>query len=90
MVEEFFGEYAFFSQNMRKTTARSKNYLEVCVIHKRDFLQNIENYPECLRILNKIYTEINQTKDLSILGIVCYVCNKKGHLSVDCEGFNKI
>ena len=90
MVEEFFGEYAFFSDYPRKATAKSKNYLEVCVINKIAFLAKIESFPQCHQTLEIIQHEVNNNQDLTLLGIVCYVCQNIGHLSVDCDFFNKI
>jgi CRP-like cAMP-binding protein len=44
-VDEFMGDYAFFSDQRRKATARAKSFSEVLKLDKHDFLENIISFP---------------------------------------------
>ena len=45
-IDDFLGEYSFFSEKKRMASARSKNFYEVLRIEKSDFLKTIKSYPE--------------------------------------------
>ena len=45
-IDDFLGEYSFFSEKKRMASARSKNFCEVLRIEKLDFLKTIKSYPE--------------------------------------------
>lgn len=83
--DDFMGEYAFFSGLPRKATARSKSFTEVLTLYKMDFLAKAEESTGAIDTFTIIQNEIVQNNDLSLLGVVCYVCQKVGHLSVDCS-----
>ena len=44
-IDEFFGEYAFFTGEKRKASARAKHFTETLKLEKNDFLDAILNFP---------------------------------------------
>ena len=44
-LDDYFGDYAFFTGQKRKASARAKNFSEVLKLDKKDFLDSIINFP---------------------------------------------
>lgn len=57
------------------------------VLDKQDFLGVIQNFPEVEQTYQNIKTDITKHKDLSKLGVHCYLCGDSKHISVDCPEF---
>jgi CRP-like cAMP-binding protein len=45
-IDDFFGEFAFFSGSERKTSAKSKNFTETLTLKKVRFNESLEEYVE--------------------------------------------
>ena len=88
--EDFMGECAFFSQGLRKATARSKTFTQVIKLIRKDFLEQADSFPKAALTFENIQQEINQFNDYRSIGLTCYVCEKVGHISTDCKDFDKI
>lgn len=84
------GEFAFFSGRPRKATARSKSFTEVLTLYKSDFMIKAEEFEGIIDTLTIIQTEILSKNDLTLLGVKCYVCERIGHLSMDCNQYFSI
>jgi len=89
-VEEFFGSYAFFSGQPRTVTAISKHFTEVLSLPRKRFIEWAEEFPEAKEMHTTIAQKINKAQDVTDIGLVCYVCNRLGHMSVHCDQFFKI
>lgn len=92
-----FGEIGFFTDNPRLLSAKSRDYTELYVIDKSDFLRIAEDYiyaivsSETLTHLQQAYHTIRSSlleeENYFILNTKCYVCEKKGHISLACPYF---
>ena len=63
---------------------------EVFSLNRIEFEKEIAPFYDAQILDERIKRTIKTTRDLSIIGIQCYVCKEKGHLSVDCKQFDKI
>ncbi|CAI2364970.1 unnamed protein product [Moneuplotes crassus] len=84
------GELGFFSNQKRRATMRSNTFTEVLHISKDAFLQIAEIDTESGKILRMIQNKIKRKKNLSCIGIYCYICENPGHISLDCKSFHLI
>jgi hypothetical protein len=50
----------------------------------------METSQEAEATYNEIQEEIKETGKLDMIGIICYICQKEGHVSVDCPDFHSI
>lgn len=53
-TDDIIGEFAFFSGQARKATARSKHISEVLILNQSEFMMNAENYPKAKQIFMNI------------------------------------
>lgn len=84
------GECAFFTGEARTVSARSKNFTDVITLFKHDFLQTTEEFPKALATFLEIQDDIKRNRDYSRIGVQCYICEKLGHISIDCPQFGNV
>lgn len=90
IADDFLGECAFFSQKLRKASARSRTFTEVIRLSRLDFMQQAESFPRVLHLVEMIQREINQYGDYTSIGVKCYICEQIGHIATDCKRFDEI
>ena len=86
-VESCFGEVSFFSGLPRSATVSSKAFTETMNISKKSFMETLKRYTMNSKIFEAIHESINEKGDLSPIGVKCYVCDKIGHMSMDCKEY---
>ncbi len=84
------GEIAFFTGERRTVSAQSKNFTDVITLFKQEFLQITDEFPKALTTFLEIQEEVKKNHDFSRIGVKCYVCDKLGHISIECPNFNQI
>jgi hypothetical protein len=84
------GECAFFTGEARTVSAQSKNFTDVITLFKHEFLLTSDEFPKAMATFLEIQDEIMQNRDFSRIGVKCYLCEKLGHISVDCTEFEKV
>jgi CRP-like cAMP-binding protein len=89
-ADDFLGECAFFSQKLRKASARSKTFTEVIKLGRADFLSQAESFPRVVTQVQIIQQEISQYNDYTLIGVKCYICGDLGHIATDCGLFDQI
>ena len=89
-IDNFLGEYSFYTEKPYTCTARSKNFTEVLTLTRPIFLETIDQFPEEVNTYFEIKRQIMEENDLSSVGVVCYVCGVLGHMSIHCDNFEKI
>jgi Cyclic nucleotide-binding domain/Zinc knuckle len=85
--DDFMGECAFFSGEPRSASARSKNFTDVIVLNKNDFISTTDEFPKAYQTLLDIQNKIKFKRDYSQIGVKCYICDRLGHISVECPQF---
>jgi CRP-like cAMP-binding protein len=88
--DDFFGEIGFFSEKARQATAKSRDFTHLLVLDHDSFEKKAEEFRKTMHRFYLIKNSINQSNDYKHLKITCYVCNKLGHIAIDCKDFNKI
>lgn len=88
--ESCVGELAFFSGQNRRATLRSNTFTEVLHISRSTFQDIAELDSESSKILKMIRNKIKKRKNLSSIGVVCYICQCSGHISLDCKNYHLI
>lgn len=88
--DDFTGECAFFTGEVRRVSARSKNFTDVITLSLHDFIIKTEEFPKALTTYHEIKAEIQASRDFSRIGVTCYVCEQVGHISIDCKEFTRI
>lgn len=95
--EDNFGEIGFFTDQPRILSAKSRDYCDLYVIDKRDFIKIAEDYIHAIVItillnLQQTYHTIRSSlieeKNYFVLNTKCYICGKKGHISLGCSYLN--
>lgn len=91
--EKYVGEISFFTELPRQATVKAKDFTEVLVLKREDFLSmalKVENM-QALSMYHKMRESviINQ-KDFRMLKIRCYVCYSVGHIALDCKQFPRL
>ncbi|CAD8186090.1 unnamed protein product [Paramecium octaurelia] len=81
---QFFGENSFYTLNPRKCSAKSIGFTKIFSINRDDFLQVLSKTD--LQKFHNIKDRILQ--NLSIDGMLCYLCNKDDHILFDCKYLN--
>ena len=86
LVDEYFGEVAFFSDLNRQATARSRGFTEVLSLNKESFVDtaNMQQYSGAAKTYSEIFEKLTGG-DYSVIYATCYLCEKVGHISVHCE-----
>lgn len=69
-AESCCGELAFFVDQPRRVTIRSKNFTEVLYISRDDFLNIVEEDEISMNILQVIQRKIRKRKNLTGIGVV--------------------
>jgi hypothetical protein len=88
--DDFMGECAFFTGEARTVSAQSKNFTDVITLFKHEFLLTSDEFPKAMATFLEIQDEIMQKRDFSRIGVKCYLCDRLGHISVDCTDFDKV
>ena len=88
--DDFFGEIGFFSEKQRQATAKSRDFTHLLVLDYDKFSEKTEEYKKTMHHFYLIKNALNQNNDYQYLKITCYVCNKIGHISINCPDFHKV
>ena len=86
----YVGEVAFFSDKKRSVTCKAKTVIESLKLDKDEFLEACEQHEHSKFLYERIVTNIRTTDNLSEIRVYCYVCNRLGHLSIECPQFDEI
>lgn len=78
-----FGELGFFLGICRTASARCDSFTELVSIDKKTFTRLLSDHPSEQEITKEILKRAQ--KDLSILGIKCYLCKRLTHIAKDCK-----
>lgn len=77
MVDEYFGEVAFFSELNRQATARSRGFTEVLSLNKENFKETAEcqSYPGAAKTYREIHEKLTfPPHDYNAIYAICYLC----------------
>ncbi|CDW85756.1 UNKNOWN [Stylonychia lemnae] len=85
--DDYFGEIAFFTDEQRCTTMKSRDFTELYIIERENFLELAEEYDDVIKFYHEIRHQIFTKKDYSLLKLECYICRKIGHRAIDCVSF---
>ena len=89
--EEYFGEITFFADDrVRTASARSKDFTEFLVLDRSDFINSGLTNPMALEVYCNLKQKLAVSKDLSPLGLKCYLCESLGHIASECDDFSMI
>lgn len=78
-----FGEIGFFLGICRSASARCDSFTELVYLDKETFNRLLTDHPSEQVITKEIIRRAE--KDLSMLGIKCYLCKKLTHIAKDCK-----
>eukprot|EP00347_Sterkiella_histriomuscorum_P015001 403358691 len=84
-VGDCFGEIGFFTDDPRMLTAKSRDYTQLYVIEKKDFMHIAENYITAIQSYHQIRSAMKEEANYLVLNIKCYICDKKGHVALGCQ-----
>lgn len=82
--QQHFGEVAFFSKMPRTASVRSLCFTELFSLERSVMDEVCAESPEALVKLTLLQKELNEG-NLRSLGVSCYVCNKPGHVAINCN-----
>ena len=88
--DSWVGELSFFTGLPRRATIRAKSFIETLNITKDDFYRTSKDDEDAMKLLRMIKNKIRKKKNLSGIGVLWYVWNKLGHISLDWRKFDKI
>lgn len=80
--KDYFGEIGFFANRPRTASATSKGFSEILSLSYFDVWSYLSKYPSQQAILREIEKDCKSSYE--ILRIKCYLCNKLGHVALDC------
>ena len=89
-VEEYFGEFSFFTKKPRSCTARSNGFTETLVLKRSEFLHCAKNHPDAEQFFQYIRDEIGINGNFAPINTECYCCGKVGHIAIFCKDFWKM
>ncbi|CAD8066035.1 unnamed protein product [Paramecium sonneborni] len=81
---DYFGEFSFFTGQLRKATAISRAFTKVFKIKRENFIKILQSYPNDY----EKYCQLNHTllhQDYSALQVTCYSCQSNQHLIDKCN-----
>jgi Ion transport protein/Cyclic nucleotide-binding domain/Zinc knuckle len=82
--ESYFGEIGLFTGRPRSASAESLSFLETLCLSFCDLEMISAQFPE-MRNKMIILKDFTANGDLTILGVKCYLCNRVGHISKNCD-----
>ena len=89
--EQYFGEISFFTGRKRTCTVRSTDYTDCLTIKREDFLLIAYEFTEAINHFYSFHDFYNDgSKNYNKLSIKCYICEKVGHIALDCTYFPQI
>ena len=81
-IDSFLGEISFFSGQPRKASARSIAFTEMMALSLSEFFMAAAKHEGQVKTFLTIQRYLNREDgDLSILGVNCYICKRKGHIA---------
>lgn len=84
-VENYFGEYGFFTGLRRKNEVVSKGYTKVYKIGREEFMEDIQGNAHDYEVFCFMRDSIVLKEDVSMLGVRCVLCNKADHYVNSCS-----
>jgi hyperpolarization activated cyclic nucleotide-gated potassium channel 2 len=81
---KYFGEIAFFLQTPRCASAKCIDFVDLLSLSRLNLNTLLDKFPEA-KIENEKLLERCSDNDLSALNVVCYVCQKTGHVAIKCK-----
>lgn len=81
---EVFGEFSFFSNKERETSARSKNYTSVFIIKQQDVLDILKENALDYQNYCQIKDQMNLYQFYDALYEKCHICKENTHQSIEC------
>lgn len=85
---DIFGEISFFSDQERRSCARSIDFTTVYIIKRDEFLNLLEKYPRDYQKFCEIKDNINLYSDFNDLYMKCYSCKNSNHMVQECPLLN--
>ena len=81
---KYFGEIAFFLQTPRCASAKCIDFVDLLSLSRLNLNILLDKFPEA-KIENEKLIERCAENDLTALNVVCYVCQKTGHVAIKCK-----
>ena len=82
---ELFGEYTFFTEMPRETSARSSGFTTLFLIKKNDFMTIIKGNSDDHEIYCQMKDRINLYQEIEGLYQTCPACQKNDHSIINCS-----
>lgn len=87
-VTKYFGEISFFlKKHPRTASAICTKFAEFLTLERNNFDVVLQSRPKEMEITKVIKYNCKKYKNLSMLGIRCYLCSVIGHVAGNCEKF---
>jgi hypothetical protein len=87
---KYFGEIAFFLSRPRTASALSLQFSEFLTLERAALFNVLTARPKEMEITNVIIHNTEKYKNLSLLGVRCYLGRKMGHVAKNCTEFKYI
>ena len=90
--DRYFGEISFFTELNRQATVKARDFTEVLILTREDFLQMALKVSSetSLIMYHKIRESvIGNEMDFRQLKIRCYICYTVGHIAINCKQFHR-
>ena len=85
---ETFGEFSFFTNLARESSARCSTFTSMFAIQLSEFIKIIKECDEDYETFYVIKEQIKSYQNYEKIGVKCYSCHESGHLILDCPYLN--
>lgn len=84
---KYFGEISFFLNRPRTASAMCLAFAELLTLDRTTLFNVLQSRPKEKEITNAVLYQVEKYKNLSFIGIKCYLCRRLGHVAKDCKEF---
>ena len=91
--DTYFGEISFFSELKRSSTVMARDYTDVFILSREDFLAMAIKMG--ITAVLALYHSMRETitknpRNLKALNVKCYICYINGHIAINCKQFSRL